>query len=111
MVMSEEVYQSLPEEGKKAIDEVGQAYPAQAIEEVESVVGPMLEDMINEGVQEVYPTDEAIQEWRDYSFEHVPEAFPEWSDNLVERIQEAIGATDSSASADTDAAADDAAAA
>ena len=111
MVMSEEVYQSLPEEGKKAIDEVGQAYPAQAIEEVESVVGPMLEDMINEGVQEVYPTDEAIQEWRDYSFEHVPEAFPEWSDNLVERIQEAIGATDSSASADTDAAAGDAAAA
>ena len=94
MVMSEEVFQSLPEDAQNAILEVGKAYPAQAIEEVNSVVGPMLEEMKKEGVQEVFPTDEAIQEWREYSFANVPAAFPEWSDNLVERIQEAIGATE-----------------
>lgn len=94
MVMSEDVFQSLPEDAQNAILEVGKAYPAQAIEEVNSVVGPMLEEMKKEGVQEVYPTDEAIEEWRNYSFENIPAAFPEWSDNLVERIQEAIGATE-----------------
>lgn len=92
MVMSEEVFQSLPKEAQDAIISVGEAYPEQAIEEVESVVGPMLEEMKKEGVQEVFPTEEAIKEWRDYSFKNVPAAFPEWSENLVGRIQETIGA-------------------
>ncbi|MDO4270773.1 MAG: TRAP transporter substrate-binding protein DctP [Eubacteriales bacterium] len=90
MVMSEEVYQSLPKEAQDAITSVGEAYPALAIEEVESVVGPMLEEMKKDGVEEVFPDDAAIEEWRNYSMENVPKNFPEWSDNLVERIQEAI---------------------
>ena len=54
------------------------------------MAGPMLEEMKAAGVQEVFPTDEAIAEWRNYSFENVPKNFPEWSDGLVDRIQEAI---------------------
>ncbi|MDY3618484.1 TRAP transporter substrate-binding protein DctP [Agathobaculum sp.] len=90
MVMSEEVFQSLPKEAQDAITSVGEAYPAQAIEEVNAVVGPMLEEMKKSGVEEVYPDEAAIDEWRNYSMENVPKNFPEWSDNLVERIQEAI---------------------
>ncbi|MGI6182259.1 MAG: DctP family TRAP transporter solute-binding subunit [Agathobaculum sp.] len=90
MVMSQDVYDSLPADAQKALDEVGSAYPAQAIEEVESVVGPMLEEMKKAGVEEVFPDEAALEEWRNYSMENVPKQFPEWREGLIDRINEAI---------------------
>lgn len=91
MVMSEKVYQSLPEDGKKAIDEVGGAYPAIAIEEVNGLTQSFLDKMLDEGVTEVQITDENREEFRQYSLDNVPQIFAdEWTDGLVDRVLEAI---------------------
>lgn len=86
IVMSQAVYESLPEEGRKAIDEVGSAYPAKAIELAKGVEQEFIDKLLAEGV-EIVEIDKsefiaAAQETPDY--------FPEWTDGMYERVQAAL---------------------
>jgi tripartite ATP-independent transporter DctP family solute receptor len=86
IVMSNDVYKSLPEDGQKAIDEVGRAYPKKRIELITPIEQEFREKMEAEGVvfNEVDKTGfiEASKE--------VQKQFPEWTPGLVDEILEAI---------------------
>lgn len=86
IVMSQKVYESLPEEGRKAIDEVGSAYPAKAIELAQGVEQEYIDKLLEEGVEIVeIDKTEFIAAAQD-----TPNYFPEWTDGVYERIQDAI---------------------
>ncbi|MGE4549107.1 MAG: TRAP transporter substrate-binding protein DctP, partial [Intestinibacillus sp.] len=86
IVMSEEVYQSLSDEGKKAIDECGSAYADKAIGLAQGVEKEYEQKLVDEGVQIIdIDKSEFIKAAQD-----TPKQFPEWSDGLYERVQEAI---------------------
>jgi len=86
IIMSNDVYKSLPEDGKKAIDEVGSAYPKKRIEFIVPLEQEFRKKMEAEGVKfnEVDKTGfiEASKE--------VQKAFPEWTPGLLDEIREAI---------------------
>lgn len=86
IVMSQAVYESLSPEGQKAIDEVGSAYPAKAIELAKSVEQEYIDKLVAEGVQ-ILDIDktEFIAAAQD-----TPNYFPEWTPGIYERMQEAI---------------------
>jgi tripartite ATP-independent transporter DctP family solute receptor len=86
IVMSEDVYQGLPPEAQKAIDEVGAAYPPLAIEEVTTE-----EDSFKALLEENGVTfNEVDKAGFIEAAKSIPEQFPEWSDGLYDRVQEAI---------------------
>lgn len=86
IVMSEEVYQSLSDQGKKAIDECGLAFAETVVDKAKANEEEYKQKLIDEGVQviEIDKTEfiEAAQD--------TPNYFPEWSDGLYERVQKAI---------------------
>lgn len=86
IVMSQKVYENLPEEARAAIDKVGSAYPEKAIQLAQSVEQEYIDKLVAEGVQiiDIDKTEfiEAAQSTPDY--------FPEWSDGLYQRIQDAL---------------------
>lgn len=86
IVMSQKVYENLPEEGRKAIDEVGSAYPAKAIELAQSVEQEYIDKLLAEGVT-IIDIDKA-----DFleAAQSTPDYFPEWTPGMYERIQEAL---------------------
>ncbi|MEA4994423.1 MAG: TRAP transporter substrate-binding protein DctP [Oscillibacter sp.] len=86
IVMSQAVYKSLSPEGQKAIDQVGSAYPAKAIELAKGVEQEYVDKLLAEGVQ-ILDIDktEFITAAQD-----TPKHFPEWTPGIYERIQEAI---------------------
>lgn len=86
IVMSEDVYQSLSEEGKKAIDECGTAFSETAIEFATATEEEYKQKLIDEGVTIVsIDKTEFIEAAQD-----TPNYFPEWSEGLYERAQDAI---------------------
>ena len=86
VVMSEEVYQSLSDEGKKAIDECGLTFADKMVERASAVEDEYEQKLVDEGVQiiEIDKT-EFIAAAQD-----TPSKFPEWTDGLYERIQKEI---------------------
>lgn len=86
IVMSQAVYESLPEQARKAIDEVGSAYPAKAIELAQSVEQEYIDKLKDEGVEFIdIDKTEFIEAAQD-----TPKYFPEWTEGMYERVQEAI---------------------
>ncbi len=86
VVMSEEVYQSLSDTAKKAIDDCGTAYADTAITNVQSIEQEYIQKLQDEGVQFIdIDKSEFIEAAKD-----TPTYFPEWSDGLYERAQQAI---------------------
>lgn len=86
IVMSEEVYQSLSDEAKKAIDDCASDFADKAVERVQSVEKEYEQKLVDEGVQIIEIDKAAFIE----AAQDTPKQFPEWSDGLYERIQQAI---------------------
>lgn len=86
VVMSKEVYDSLPEAAKKAIDEVGSSYPAERATKVLELESEFEKKLEAEGVKfnEIEP--ESFIE----AAAKVSDAFPEWTPGLYDKILEAI---------------------
>ncbi|HHX36885.1 MAG TPA: hypothetical protein GX717_02775, partial [Clostridiaceae bacterium] len=86
IVMSQEVYDNLPEAGQKAIDQIGSEYPALAIEEVKETEDEFIALLEDNGVTitevDKTPFIEASK--------GISEVFPEWSPGLYDRAVEAI---------------------
>lgn len=86
VVMSQKVYESLPDDAKKAIDEIGSAYPAKDIPLVQANEEEYAQKLKDEGVEFVEidktPFIEAAQD--------TPNHFPDWTPGLYEAAQEAI---------------------
>lgn len=86
IVMSEDVYQSLSDEAKKAIDDCGSAFADQAVERGTSIEAEYEQKLKDEGVTFIdIDKAEFIAAAQD-----TPSKFPEWSDGLYARIQEAL---------------------
>lgn len=86
IVMSQKVYESLPEEGRKAIDDIGSAYPAKAIELAQSVEQEFIDKLEAEGVTIIdIDKSEFIE-----AAQSTPDYFPEWTPGMYERIQAAL---------------------
>lgn len=86
ILMSQQVYDSLPEDAQKALDKVGRAYPSARLAgalAIEAEYRKLLED---KGIifNEVDKSDfiEAAAS--------ISDAFPEWSEGLYDRMIEAI---------------------
>lgn len=86
IVMSEQVYQSLSEEGKNAIDACGLAFAESVVDKVKANEEEYQKKLEDEGVQIVnVDKSEFIAAAQD-----TPEYFPEWSEGLYQRVQKAI---------------------
>ena len=86
IAMSQKVYESLPPEGKKAIDTVGQSYPTKRIQLISGIEKEFRARLESEGVKfnEVDKTD-FIKAAKD-----VPKNFPEWTPGLFDEALKAI---------------------
>lgn len=86
VVMSEDVYQSLSDEGKKAIDECGLNFANGMVDRAHAIEDEYEQKLIDEGVEiiEIDKTEfiEAAQSTQ--------KRFPEWTEGLYQRIQEEI---------------------
>ena len=86
IVMSKQVYDSLPEQAKKAIDEVGSAYPAKRAGQIVALEQEFRELLEAEGVVfNDVEKDEFIE-----AAKNVSQAFPEWTPGLYEDMLKAI---------------------
>lgn len=81
VIMSEEVYQSLPDVAKQAIDTVGKQFAQATIELTSSVAAEYDQKLVDEGVKIVEIDKTPFIE---YSQKNVEAAFPEWSENLYQ---------------------------
>lgn len=86
IVMSQKVYESLTPEGKKAIDEIGHAYPAQAIKNVQGVEKEYIDKLQQAGVKII---DIDKTEFIEASKE-TPSHFKDWTPGLYEEIKAAL---------------------
>ncbi|MFD1415901.1 DctP family TRAP transporter solute-binding subunit [Oceanobacillus jeddahense] len=86
IVMSTDVYDSLPPEAQKAIDEVGQELPDKRVADIEEIEVEYRQKLEDEGIKfnEIEP--ESFIE----ASENVSDAFPEWTDGLYEDMKKAI---------------------
>jgi len=86
IVMSQTVYENLPEQARKAIDEVGGAYPEKAIALAKGVEQEYIDKLTAEGVEivEIDKTDFIA------AAQDTPKYFPEWTEGMYERIQAAL---------------------
>ena len=86
IVMSEEVYQSLSDTAKKALDECGDQFAQDVVAKVTANEQEAQQKLEDEGVQVIEidkaPFIEAAQETQEH--------FPDWPEGIYERIQEAI---------------------
>lgn len=86
IVMSKEVYDNLPEQAKKAIDEVGSSYPPKRAAQVIEVEQEFRELLEAEGVKfNEVEKDQFIE-----AAKNVSDAFPEWTPGLYEEMLKAI---------------------
>lgn len=86
IVMSKQVYDSLPEEAQKAIDEVGQAYPAKRAKQIVEIEKEFQKKLEAEGVKFNDVEKEGFIE----ASKNVSKAFPEWTPGLYEEMSKAI---------------------
>lgn len=87
IVMSQDVYESLPEKAQQALDKVGHAYPAVRADQIKAIEQEYLEKLEAEGVTIHDDVDKtAFIE----AASQVSENFPEWSPNLYEDIVDVI---------------------
>jgi len=86
IIMSQQVYDSLPDDAKHAIDTVGRAEPAKRVPAIESLEAEFRTTLENDGIifNDVDKT-EFIE-----AAKTVPANFPEWSPGLYERMLDAI---------------------
>jgi len=86
IIMSQKVYDSLPEDAKRALDTVGRAEPARRVPAILALEDEFRTTLENAGItfNEVDKTD-FIQ-----AAASVPANFPEWSPGLYERMLEAM---------------------
>jgi TRAP-type transport system periplasmic protein len=86
IVMSNDVYESLPPEAQKAIDEVGKELPAKRVADIKEIEEEYRQKLEDEGIifNEIEP--ESFIE----ASESVSDAFPEWTDGLYEDMKKAI---------------------
>jgi len=86
IIMSQQVYESLPEDAQKALDKVGRAYPSARLEgalAIEAEYRKLLEDkgiIFNEVDKSGFIEAAAS----------ITDAFPEWSEGLYDRMIKAI---------------------
>ena len=86
VVMSKEVYDSLPPEAQKAIEEVGSSYPAERAPIIQGLEKEFEQKLKDEGVKiNEVEKDSFIQ-----AAEKVSDAFPEWTPDLYEKILKSI---------------------
>jgi tripartite ATP-independent transporter DctP family solute receptor len=86
IVMSKEVYDSLPEEAKKAIDEVGSAYPAKRVPQILEIEDEFRQKLESDGIK----FNEVEKEPFIEASKNVSDAFPEWTPGLYDKMIEAI---------------------
>lgn len=86
IVMSKAVYDSLPPEGQKAIDDVGKAYPPKRAEQIAQIEQEFRKKMEDEGVKfnDVDKTS-FIEAAKDVS-----KSFPEWTPGLYDQVLKVI---------------------
>jgi len=86
IIMSQQVYDSLPDDAKHAIDTVGRAEPAKRVPAIEALEAEFRTTLENDGIifNDVDKT-EFIE-----AAKTVPANFPEWSPGLYERMLDAI---------------------
>jgi len=87
IVMSQDVYESLPSEGQEALDKVGHEMPDQRIGDIEQIEEEYKEKLEEEGVKFNKVEKEEFIE----ASKNVSDAFPEWSPNLYEDMEEELG--------------------
>lgn len=86
IVMSKQVFDSLPPEAQKAIEDVGSAYPAKRVELISNLEQEFRGKLEAEGVKfNEVKKDEFIEASR-----KVSEAFPEWTPGLYDSVLKAI---------------------
>ena len=86
VVMSQEVYENLPAEGKAALDEVGTSFSDTVIPLQKAAEAEYEQMLIDEGVKIVeIAKDEFIE-----AAATTPDYFPEWTEGLYERCREAL---------------------
>lgn len=81
VIMSQSVYDSLPDAAKKAIDEAGEWFANETISFSSAIAEEYDQKLIDEGV-EISQIDKTP--FIEYSKAHVEEAFPEWSEGLYQ---------------------------
>lgn len=86
IIMSQQVYDSLPDDAKAALDTVGRAAPAKRVSAIQALEAEFRETLEGEGI--------LFNEVDKASFLEaaatVPANFPEWTPGLYERMLEAI---------------------
>ncbi|WP_323014788.1 TRAP transporter substrate-binding protein DctP [Devosia sp.] len=86
IIMSQQVYDSLPEDARKALDTVGRAEPAKRVPAIQALEAEFRTTLENEGITFNDVDKTAFIE----AAATVPANFPEWSPGLYERMLEAI---------------------
>lgn len=81
IIMSEEVYQNLPDVAKSALDTIGKEYAKETVDLVNGVADEYDQKLMDEGV-EIVEIDKTP--FIEYSQNNVEAAFPEWSENLYQ---------------------------
>lgn len=87
IVMSQDIYESLPSKAQQALDEVGHSYPAVRTKQIKNLENEYLQKLADAGVTIIRNVDKSgFME----KAKHVGEQFPEWSPNLYQQIQDII---------------------
>ena len=87
IVMSQQVYESLPEKAQQALDSVGQSYPAVRADQIKSIEKEYMDKLAEAGVTVNEDVDKSafIEKASEVS-----ESFPEWTPNLYQDIVSVI---------------------
>jgi len=86
IIMSQQVYDNLPEDARRALDTVGRAEPAKRVPAIQALEAEFRTTLENEGITFNDVDKSAFIE----AAATVPANFPEWSPGLYERMLEAI---------------------
>ncbi len=93
VVMSQAVYESLPEEAQKVLDEVGTSFSDTVIPLQKAVEEEYEQKLIDEGVEMVEIDKEAFLE----EAKNTPDYFPEWTEGMYERVVASISGDEAAA--------------
>lgn len=86
VVMSKDVYDSLPDKAKKAISEVGSAYPTKRAPQILEIEDEFRQKLEAEGIKFNDVEKESFIE----ASKNVSDAFPEWTPGLYDKMIQAI---------------------
>lgn len=87
VIMSEEVYQSLPDVARTALETVGKEFAQESVQLTSSVADEYDQKLVDEGVTIVEIDKTPFIE---YSQNNVEANFPEWSEGLYQRAYEVL---------------------